>query len=40
MRSKRPVKPRVARLLSDPDAGRVAGAAGEVDAAALELDEE
>src|SRR4029453_17225468 len=30
----------VARLLSDPGAGRVAGAAGEVDAAAAKLDEE
>jgi hypothetical protein len=30
----------VARLLGDPDAGRIGRAAGEVDAAASELDEE
>jgi hypothetical protein len=30
----------VARLLSDPGAGRVAGAAGEVDTAAAKLAEE
>src|SRR5262249_5128077 len=34
-----PAEAEVARLLADPGAGRVAGAAGEVDAAASELDE-
>jgi hypothetical protein len=40
VRSRRLVKLEVARLLGDAGAGRVGGAAGEVDAAASEFDEE